>query len=105
METGNFSRVRRRKGGWLGLEYRRHVRVWLSEWCPEAIAKSAVQRGRPDLREHVSAVERPSHLLLLDHPLSNKRITADMESPKQRNKLLRLPIKLHDCSTATANAS
>jgi len=43
--------------GWLGFEYRRDVRFWLSERCPQAIAKFAVQRGRSDLHEHVSAVE------------------------------------------------
>lgn len=57
---------------WLGFEYRRHV--WLSERCPQTIAKFAVQRGRPDLHQHVRAVVRPSDLLFLDHPLANKRI-------------------------------
>jgi len=58
--------------GRFGLEQRRHVRLWLSEWCPQPIAKLAVQFSRPNLHEHVRAVNRPAHLLLLDHSLANK---------------------------------
>ncbi|MDX1010155.1 hypothetical protein GOL41_29390 [Sinorhizobium medicae] len=46
--------------------------VWLSERRLQAIVTFAVQRGRPDLHERVSAVERPLHLLFLEHPLANK---------------------------------
>lgn len=38
------------------------------------VAKFAIDPRRPDLHEHVSAVERPSHPLSLDDPLSNERI-------------------------------
>lgn len=48
------------------------VWLWLSEWCPKSIAKLAVQFGRSNLHEHVSTVERPSHLLFLDHPLADE---------------------------------
>ena len=57
-----------------GLEQGRHVRFWLSERCPQSIAKLAVQIWRPDLHEHVSTVERPAHLLLLDHPFADERV-------------------------------
>ena len=57
-----------------GLEQGRHVRFRLSERCPQSIAKLAVQICCPDLHEHVSTVERPAHLLLLDHPFADERV-------------------------------
>jgi hypothetical protein len=35
---------------------------------PQLIVELTIDLGRPNLHQRVSAMERPAHLLLLDHP-------------------------------------
>ena len=56
----------------LGLKQRRHLRLWFSKSCTQPITKLTVHFGGSYLHEHVGAMLRPPHLLLLHHALGNQ---------------------------------
>lgn len=63
-DIGNFFGSGGAQEGRSRLEKRRHVWLWLSKRCPKSLVKFAIDLARPDLHEHMRAVERPAHLLL-----------------------------------------